>query len=68
MYCKIIEKVCRKLENTWIIYSLKKKMVGKLNGRGARSVRTLGWSMDFPRVCGKPLQNIRYLKVLFYDP
>jgi hypothetical protein len=55
MYCKIIEEACReplgkiKFENEW----WENKMEG---GQGLH--RILGWSRDFPRVCGEPLKGI----------
>jgi hypothetical protein len=56
MYCKIIEEVCR--EPLGEIQF--EKNGGKTNGRGASLYGTLGWSRDFPRVCGEPLKSIRY--------
>jgi hypothetical protein len=29
---------------------------------------TLGWNIDFPKVCEEPLKSIRYLIGLFQDP
>jgi hypothetical protein len=46
MYCKIIEEVCRDPLGEIQF----KKMVGKQNGSGERSVKSLGWSRDFPMV------------------
>jgi hypothetical protein len=49
---------CKIIEVTW-----KTKKEG---GQGL--YRTLGWSRDFPRVCGEPLKSIRYWRGLFQDP
>ncbi len=43
-------------------------MAGEQNGRGPGLYRTLGWSRDFPRVYGEPLQSIRYWRKLFQEP
>jgi hypothetical protein len=65
MYCKIIEAVCRELLGE--IQVEKKWRENKMKG-GQGLNRTLGWSRDFPRVCGEPLKSIRYWRGLFQDP
>jgi hypothetical protein len=65
MYCKIIEEVCR--EPLGEIQFEKKWRENKKEG-GQGLYGTLGWSRDFPRVCGEPLKSIRYWRGLFQDP
>jgi hypothetical protein len=64
----IAKSLRKSVESPWVKYCLKKKMEGKQNGRGQGLHRTLGWSRDFPRVCGEPLKSIRYGRGLFQDP
>jgi hypothetical protein len=54
MYCKIIEEVCRKLENPWMIYSLKKNG-GKTKWEGGK-------------VCKNPRVEYGFLKGLWRTP
>jgi hypothetical protein len=35
---------------------------------GQGPYRTLGWNIDFPRVCGEPLKSIRFWRGLSQDP
>jgi hypothetical protein len=64
MYCKIIE-ICR--EPLGEILFEKKCRENKMEG-GQGLYRTLGWSRDFPRVCGVPHKSIRYWRGLLQGP
>jgi hypothetical protein len=57
MYCKIIEACGEPLgEMVW-----KKWKENKMGG-GQGLYSTLGWSRDFPIVCGEPLKSINCFK------